>query len=279
MFEQNFVLKSNARGTLKSNWIKAILVSVSMLAMVIFCEYFCGAVSAVLNTDYYFSFFNPVSITKVTAFADIAVTLLRIVMASFLLAPVMLGTMRFFYALFDNKNISVSEMFYFFSSKKSLFFAVKVYFSFLWRFLLIVLVCFLPYNILSLLTSVDFYNSLGVTAPVWLVTGTTFNQVFFIIGVIFSVLLNLSMFFVPFLSAVCSEMKVNEVFKISRKVAKRYYAYFLSFILSFAGWMFLSIFAFPVIYTLPFFICSFAAFCREILVRLSGEKTENVMNF
>lgn len=265
MFPQSFVIKKNARNALKNNWIKAIMVSLSLIAITIFSEYFCGAVSNLLDTNYYFSFFNPKIALDVKAIADVAVTLLRILLSAVLVAPAVLGTIRFFWSLTEDGEAEVGTLFYFFSSRKLLFRAIKAYFSFLWRFLLVIIICFLPYNIVNLFTSVDFYNALGFTAPSWLVSVSTANQVLFFIGLVVSSLIIFIFFMAPVLTSVCTGMKMKDVFKNSLLLARGRYAHFLSLVISFAGWLALSLLAFPVVYTMPLFLASYTCFAREVI--------------
>ena len=126
-------------------------------------------------------------------------------------------------------------------------------------------ICLIPYVTVEILTSVNFYSLIGINVSEGFLSMYFINSWFLILGVFAGIVVLGRYFLVPAIITANDSTDVREAFKLSKKVASGYIGSFLTFLLSFAGWLLLSLFAFPLIFTLPYFLASFSEFSRTVI--------------
>lgn len=230
---------------MKGSWLKAMIVSLVLVSALIFSTFFGDIVSLITGIRCY-------------GVPEFLIT-------AFLVSPLLLGVVRFFWRETDDINSTVGDAFCYFSSKRLYLRAVTAFFALFLRVFVIVFVCLVPYMILNILTSVDFYSLLGVRAPGGVFPAEYFTKWFRILGVAASIPLLTNYLLAPAIIVANDSISVNEAFKLSRRVSVGKLGYYLTFLLSFAGWLLLSVLAFPIIFTLPYFLASYCVFSRFVI--------------
>lgn len=265
----SYIIKKTAHNALKNNWIKSITVSLILLVTVMFSTFFQELVFQIISAANLttIGIFNAESVINTVS---VAIELLLILCFVF---PLLLGIFRYFWQLTDYSEVNVSEIFYYFSSKKLYKRAVKTFLHLFVRIFLIFLVCLSPCIIIKTLTSVSFYSFVGISVPASLISVDFINNWALFFGIVVGVIVSSYYFLVPAIITANEQTEVLKAFKLSRKVTAGNIGHFIKFVLSFAGWLLLSLLAFPIIFTLPYFLASYAEFSRTV-IKINNEKSQ-----
>lgn len=188
----------------------------------------------------------------------------------FLVSPAFLGLIRYFFlsAQFD-KGVdreedypSVAEVFYYFSSGKRfgswLFYQVRL----LLRSILWGLISFLPGLVIFFwgYMGIDFHGLTALeNADYWDAFGQAFQsgilvlvgEILLLCGFVLYIPMMLRYFLAPFL-LIKEKLPAEECFRLSVRMMKNYRGKIFSLLFSFFGWALLCVFAFPVLYVLPY---------------------------
>lgn len=264
----SYVVKKTARQSLRNNWLKSIIVCVVFLATYFFESFLVRTVVEVISTGLFLG--EGVVLNSISIWLDV-------ILNAFLVTPLALGVFRYFWRLTDLTEVSIGELFYYFSSKNLYIRSLKTFCAVFSRLFVIVFVCLLPYIIISILTSSEFYSALGVHLPDSIFSIGLVNNWLFIIGVAISVFYICKYFLVIPIIVANEETKINKAFELSKKVAKGKIGNFLTFLLSFSGWLLLSLLAFPVVFTLPYFLASYAV-CSRFTITNNNLQAESENN-
>ena len=256
-------LKKTARATLKSKWPEAVVLSmmlVALLSLNILMQY---VLMGIFRVDEVWSPLSPTTIPHYSAIAGICITLFSVVYDVLICLPFAIGVIRWFWLVIRGESSTLSGAFYYFSSGKLFFKTVFLSVFLFVRAILGVIVCFAPYVLLSALTNPKVYNLFGYTMPVF-VSGL-FPIVTFA-SVVCSFLLlcwvtRYTLFFVPLFTE--PQLSANAVISKAVKLSKGKLLRLVGFLLSFIGWILLSIFILPLIFVVPYMIASITAYGSE----------------
>lgn len=243
------VVKSTVKASLKGKGVSATLA-----ALTPFCAYLL-----------FYALISGFSMMLTGYLVWVAVAVLAIFFM-FVLHPVILGALRYFWRLTDGADDSPSEVFYYFGSLFLYKRALKCILLMLFKCFTALFTCLLPYLIVSVLSAAWVYQFLGTEMPLW-VAGLALVQSFLRMVGIFAGLAVISRYYLlPAITVMDDDMLLLEALHISVMVSRRSVSAFLGVIVSLLGWGLLSLFTAPLIYTAPLFFGCYAVHCRYALV-------------
>lgn len=236
------VVKLTAKTALKNNWLKCIFASLTP----IFCFF------VLVNSASYVSYISN----------DAAAYVLLAVMLIFILMPLLLGTVRFFWRMIFGAEDRQAALFYYFSDRQKYKRAVHMAAALVLRGIGFGIILFFPALILDIFSGVKFYDLINMPIPIW--TGNLYYISAFLKAAA-AVLLFFIMskyYLAPFLIVADENMEVAEAIHMSGTVAKNTILDYISLIFSFFGWILISFFIFPLVFTMPYFMTSLCVHVR-----------------
>ena len=245
MLPSSVAVKSTAKDSLKGVWPAAITVGV------------------LLTLTYYFGMFLSELVKAVVPFNDTAVTI--VTLAVYLLVlyiPLFLGALRWFWCITAKKPYDKKEVFTYFSSPKKYFRTIGFTLSLLVRLVFCALAAFFPAIIASVLSAPWFYSLLNFTMPMWSANLPVVANFLEVLGLILFVFLSLRFYLSGLLLVIDDDMHPGEAFYISGLISRDFLMNFIILLFSFFGWIIISLFAVPLIFTLPLLIASFTVHGR-----------------
>ncbi len=242
MVAASYVVKQTARAALKNNWFKGI------------------AAAAVLCFSFFIMYIG-VSLLGI-ALSDIALTFIWIALILFVFCPLLLGALRFFWRIMWESDDSIITLFHYFSSREQYSRAVKLIFALLIKILWIGFLLMIPAILTDIASSVRLYEFLGFSAPAW--TSNLWVASVFLKSAAVAVLvvIMLKYYLAPFLVVADEEMDVLEAVHKSTVLSRATAMDFILLVLSFLGWILLSVTVIPLIFTIPYFIVSYLVHSR-----------------
>lgn len=236
------IVKLTAKTALKGNMLKAIISSGIFLFCFFISNYSAGIFSYTGNT----------------VVSYIILTLLAI----FLLAPIFLGLIRFIWRMIFGADDSPIAVFYYISDKSAYLKSIKFIVTFIMKSVPAVIILFFPVIILWLFTGSFIYDLFGITMPLWI---ANLNSIFRIAEVfaIAALCFYMLKFYLSIILFVADEnMDINETFYMSKLISRKSSLDFIYLFSSFLGWILLSLFIIPLIFTLPYMLTSYAVHSR-----------------
>ncbi len=257
-------IKSAAKKALKHRWGEAIAVSLIVLGTALLDIIMQALLMTIFKVDAVWSPFTPTSVPFYSIVASNCITVFSAIFSLVIMFPLIFGVMRWFWHVTGGNDPDISDIFYYFSSAKQFGKALLIAIGLFWRMVLGAAICFLPYTAVSLLTQSEFYSRLGVTMPTYMSGAYPLVSLFEALG-FFMLLLWISIY-AMFYSAMFSEPELSapRTIKLGSVISRGYRMRFIGFILSFFGWIVLSILALPLLFFVPFFMASLSIYGREI---------------
>lgn len=242
MLAPSTVVKQTAKNALSQCFLTAIAVSCV-------CLFIC--------------FIGSLTASLVSVFADMAGYIIAFTLiALFALSPLMLGVLYYFRRLIWESNDSVLIIFKYFSSvseyKRALHFTLLIFV----RLIITAAITFSPCIVVWLLSNDALYEALDFSIPIWASNLWTLNSVIAIIACFVLGFVMLKFYLAPFIFVANDDIDPAEAVNMSSIISKRTGGDFFGLVLSFAGWIILSLFVAPMIFTLPYFMTSYCVHCR-----------------
>ena len=257
-------IKKAAKSALKHRWPEAIAVSCILIVTSLLNTYMQYILMSLFKVGQSWSPFNMAQISVYSQPASIGITVFSALYGVFITLPLILGVMRWFWQVTAGSSASVGEIFCYFSSTKVYFKTLLLSLRLLLRLLIGTVVWFLPFNIVIVLTSPDLYNMLGVAMP--MAMEVLYPLLDFLIVLGFALLLFWSTVYILCYTVAFSEgeLSVGKIIRHTAKLSKGFRLNTVGFILSFSGWLLLSVLAVPIIFTLPYLLASLCVYGREV---------------
>ncbi len=237
MFPGSIAVKKTALATLKNEWPTAIIAAVIPLA------FFLIAVNILSFAGYIFT----------SAFAQVMMYIILACVLLFIGLPLFLGVLRLFWSMSVENPLTISEIFYYFSAgkiyKRFITFAVLL----LGKIVLRAVVLLLPSVIIDLIirfSSLIFANSV---VPLWFSNIWVFALVLRAIAICCIVYIALRYYLAPFIFIASEDTDESECINKARTVSRHCTGNFIALIFSLFGWILLSLFFVPMVFTLPYF--------------------------
>lgn len=234
--------KSTAKSALKGNWLVASSACLTFVSAVILVFFSCSLLALVVP-------------------GFVAETVLYILIV-FLIAPIFLGLIRFFKNLIFEKITNISEIFVYLSSVSAYKRALRLILELLVRAIFYGTICFLPAGTVKLITTEFFFGILNIDIPLWTQSLNTLLAFLLGIGALATFIIMLRYYLAPFLLVGDDDMTVGEAIHMATIISRRSSNELWGLILSFTGWILLSLLMIPLTFTLPYFLCSLLVHCR-----------------
>jgi len=249
MLPSSKVVKDTARISLKGRWAPSIAV-VSI--------FICAFLFLTILLSFIFSFLQNATLSGTF------LSLFTAIISWLIMVPLAMGGVRWFWFSAIDKEIAVSEVFYYYSSPQLL--ARSVYFvaQFFLRTVFYAIFCFLPLSIMEVLQDSSFYEALELESgmPMILPVLWPLEYLFLIAGVVLLLFATAKYSLAPVAFVMAEEIPVSDTFSISVSVLKGNASYCVGMMFSFIGWIILSFSGVALIYTAPFILMSYCTFAR-----------------
>ncbi len=244
------VIKTEGKASLKDKWIGAVAVSLPSVAVFIL-------IIALFSLRQTLAQSGEILISRIVLGLSVLIGIICLCL--------ILGSTRWFSLVSKGEDASVSCIFYYFSSFRLFFKALWFSLNFLFRALVIGIICFIPFVLICFLQSQGFYDITGLVAPditpvLWPLSYLFFLACFALFVFVFS-RYSIS----PALFTLCDTAGVQQSFKASKKLMEGNSKLWFGFFISMAGWFVLGFLGVPLLYTIPCFSISYAVFSLKIL--------------
>lgn len=242
MLAPNQVIKKTA----KAAFLPRFLHSAAVCCVIIF-TWFIGLFSSSL----------------ISVFAGtIGYLLSRLALLFFVLCPLLLGAIYYFRRLIWQQEDNVLIVFKYFSNlgeyKRALRFTMLIF----TKIALSALLVFSPCIVIWLLSNDALYQLIGTSIPIWSLNLDALNDFALIIAAFVLAFILLKYYLAAFIFTSNDDIDPSEAINMSTIISKRTGGDFFGLVLSFIPWLLLSLFVAPLLYTLPYFLTSYAVHCR-----------------
>lgn len=249
----SYVIKINAKTSLKDKWPTTLGIGAILLTV-------CCLVFVLIQTI--LTLFLPL-VGEVWALIIGAGAAISIV--QFLISPLLYGTLRWFWFTSSDADVPINEIFCYFIDAKSYLRAQSLSFRIFMRIAFVMTIGLLPSIIVMLLSSPSVYELFGFSLPYWTASIWLLGQVLLLFGIIFSFILLMRYFAAPILMINDNSITPQEALHLSVIISKNAGGKTIGFLFSFAGWGLLSLLFIPLLYSIPYFMCAYAVFCRFLI--------------
>ena len=235
-------VKATAKTALKGKWIKSIVASIILASTVL--------IFAVIGEF-------------VLLFAgNIAAVIYRVLFAVFVVMPLFLGTLRFFWRLLFGMEDDPVILFYYFSSQDLYRRALKLCLSLTVRIAVIGAVLFLPAAVADMLSKAEFYEAFGNAIPMWVSNLWPVSVLLKSAAGVALALVVIRYYAAPVLFVADDSIDTAEAIHMSSVIARGSYADFVYLVFSFLGWILLCFLYVPIVFILPYLLVSYLVHVR-----------------
>ncbi len=235
-------IKRDAKQSLKGNWIVAIISALTLLFSYLIIQ-------------------NTASLL-VTVLGEVWATVIMLVFILLLICPLFLGLLRCFWRILGGADETPVSVFYYFS-KISLFLkALKLTLKLAIRLVISYLIFYLPVIVISVISKPEFYRIINTPIPIWS------QNLSYLVKIISSfsfalVMVSIIKFYLaPILVIANEEIDLDEAIYMSRVISNGSLMDFVFLFISLIGWIVLSLFFVPLIFTLPYFVMCYVVHCK-----------------
>ena len=255
-------IKRFCLNSLKFKWTQAVAASGILLSTWGISVLFKTLLVSVFKIDLSFSAFDPQNWNRTEPIVvKLLVDMVTFGFSLLLTVPLNLGVLRWFWRTALGADDSVGNVFYYYTNSRLYFRAVAFYLLFILRVLIIGFLAFLPGYVAAVLTDENFYKLIGVQAPEVINTFYALQYCLLIIGAVLFVPLIMRYFPAPVLLFSHEGLSPNRVYKVAARISSGRKVEFASLILSFFGWLVLSLLGVTIVFTLPYFLGTVALYC------------------
>lgn len=238
----NNVIKITALTALKGNFLKAIFVCLVFLFSI---------------------FLGPLIFSLVSIFAgEVVTTILEVLYFILAVYPIFLGALRYCWRVLFSADDNPVSIFYYFSSGKLYIKAIKLLIQIALRFVLPLLLVSLPVLFVRLISLGKIFEMMNMSIPLWSPNLTYVSVFLSTLGFVTIFLYSLKFYLAPILFVADDNIDTAEAIHMSTVISKKTSLEFLYLIFGFLGWIFISVFIIPLVFTLPYFLTSYAVFAR-----------------
>lgn len=236
------VVKLTAKTALKGNWLKNIIASATVIFSYLIFQISAGYIASISN--------------------DAAAYIFLILSGIFVLSPLILGIVRYFWRFICGAEDDTVTVFYYFSGKSLYFRALHLTLSLFLRALGFGVLLFAPSIITDIFSGVKIYDMLNIPIPMW--TSNLYYASVFLktIAVVVLLFIMARYYLAPVLAVADEKMDIAEAVHMSCIVSRMTLLDFICFIFSFLGWFIISVLVFPLIFVMPYFLTSYCVHSR-----------------
>lgn len=252
-------VKSTAKAALKGHWFKTCCVSIAFMLTITSIFFACALLASVLP--------------------EIVVSILLCVLTLFFICPLFLGLIRFFKSLILGYTADFLETFIYFGSASAYKRALRLIFELFVRFIFYAIITFIPAGILKFVTSDLFFSILNLDIPLWIESLNTLLSFLMGMAALSIFILMLRYYLAPFLLVADDDMTVGEAIHMSTILSRRSASELWSLTFSFLGLFFVSLFAIPLIFTLPYLLCALTVHSRYAVTNFNLSINQTPVGF
>lgn len=247
------VVKANAKTALRNKWPSAIGIGCIILST--FCMH-------IVLMQIIITLLSGIIGSNLAAVIGLGAVIL---INQFFGMPLLYGALRWFWFTANETDVPVSEIFCYFSRGGEYLRALSLSFRIFLRIIFILIICFLPSLLILAIRHPYTYNILNSSMPYWASSMWVLGNIFNTFGTVMSIILLLRYFAAPLLMINDRSLSPQEALNLSVIISKNANGRTFGFLLSFFGWLLLSLLFVPIIYTAPLFLCSYAVYCRFLI--------------
>ena len=243
------IVKNTVKSAFKGKRVPATLASLTVVFAYYLISMLVSGMASVMN-----NYFELLAIG------------IFVISAVFILLPLLLGVVRFFWRLTGGADDNPTAVFYYFSSSFLYKRAIKLALLLAFRCACVTVVCLLPYIIVFTLSNTWIYQFLGTEMPLWVAGMTLLESFLQVTGFFVAFILSLRYYLTPVVAVMDDDLLLLEAVHISVMVSHRSVSAFGGLIASLIGWILLSFFVIPLIYTVPLLLGCYVVHGRFALV-------------
>lgn len=236
------VVKITAKTALKNNWLKCI----AACCVYLFGHFACQFSASLLSIPF------GDSVTYVIYFASLF----------FLLFPLLIGLIRYFWRMIMGADDSPISVFNYFLSSQLYLKALRLIFSITARVALIALIVLLPAIAVWLFSNPVVYETFDVAIPIWSSNLNSIGLLLSTVSLLVIISLSIKYYLAIILFVADENMEVDEAIHMSKIISKNTQFDFIFLGFSLLGWILLSLLVIPLVFTMPYIITCFAVHCR-----------------
>ena len=236
------IVKITAKTALKGKWLKACVGGMVPV---------CAFLAVILTSE-----------TLWFAFGHIGSQILSAVLSFFLLLPLILGTLRFFWRFLCDADDNIVVIFHYFTSKKLYFKALHLSFAIVSRAVLFGLILNVPALLLDLFSKPWIYDVTKMAIPLWASNLWALAVFFRVSAFVVLYFVMLRYYLAPMLVVADENIEVAEAIHMSAGIRKSTSLEFVLLTFSMLGWIILSLFFIPLVFTVPYFITVYLVHAR-----------------
>lgn len=204
------------------------------------------------------------------AFGAVGFWVAIVAVALFLLFPLFLGVLRWFWRLLMGTVDDLPGLFHYFTAVDRYKRALSVGTGLAVRGGVAGIVTLLPSALLTLFSQKTVYSFLHLPMPSWSSALWLGSQYLRVAGLVLLAFYLLRYYLAPFLAVADEDMAVEEAFYRSRIIAARTTFDFLSLVVSLLLWLLLSLLVFPLLLTLPYGLACYLVHARFAVAEYNG---------
>lgn len=233
----NSTIKEISKNILRGNTVSNMVICVALISSFFVCSNISSVLSLVLG--------------------EIAAVVVLICLFYLILMPLCLGAFRYFWRLCCGVRDNPILLFFYFSSKKDYAKALKFTLHLFARIVFTYLIFSVPVFLARIISGTWLYTALDVSIPIWTVNFSHVTGFLNTLAVIATVFASLKFYLAPMLFVADESLDVSETLHLSNVISKRTYWDYLFLVFSLIGWIALSVFVIPMIFTLPYIITAY----------------------
>lgn len=179
------------------------------------------------------------------------------VFAFFVFSPLVMGYFRYCWRMISGVSDNPVALFHYFTERSLYLKTLKFTFSILFRTVICYLIFYIPVFILDIITGTWLYNTLDITMPMWTINLSTISSILKFLAFIATIISIMKFYLAPMLFVADEKMVPDEALHLSAVISKRTTLDFVFLVLSFFGWILLSLLSVPLLFTLPYFAIAY----------------------
>lgn len=262
MYINKWAAKQSAKKTLKDKWLTAAAVFTVAATIYIAYSLFSSLVMLIFRANGAWSAIFPSKLELLFNLRDALTTLITVAVKLFVLLPVILGLLRWFWRACCGMYDGVETLFYYFSSKSVYLRALKATAIFWAASIAAGFVCMLPTYITSLIASPRLYQLFGGNMPSSFGAAGTLIRALRLMGYVALVFVWARLINYLPMVVMYDDVKPEKLFPITMRVFAHYTTQTMGFILSFFGYILLSVLVIPLVFVGPYIITSYMTYVK-----------------
>ncbi len=210
----------------------------------------------------------------ITVSMQIVYPILLVLLGVFLVWPLFFGMLRYFWCVYNDRESNPVTVFHYFSSRASYGRLMGIILRFLLRAIGFALLIIVPGHIVQMLSQPEIYDTLKIAMPQFIPNLWFLADTLTFLCYLLWIKTMLRWYLVPFYFIADEEMDPDEIIHTSLKISKSTRFEFIGLFFSLIHWVIASVFAIPLIFTVPYFVMVYLVHGRFVTARYNRELSE-----